>query len=254
MRQILLCVGAEVSAGNERQHSSSLLLSWKVADPCHQASNAGYKSSLYGRPTLHLRVVPATNAQLRILRAPRKCRPVLRSVAIFYVRLRQALHGPGSLSLVPQLSNKLLRRRARLRSFAFHVGVLAFLTAVSGAFVAGNDAGRCYNHFPKMTEDSWLPDQVGMGCSKPLNEILAPCSNPPERSRADLSDVRRELTEHRKGEPCSLWFDRKWWASQGEGYSTAMNAERVLRVKTRRCVEFFVDSWLERVIAWIRAL
>ena len=42
------------------------------------------------------------------------------------------------------------------------VGVcgVAFVTAVSGAFVAGNDAGRCYNYFPKMTEEDWLPEEV----------------------------------------------------------------------------------------------
>lgn len=37
---------------------------------------------------------------------------------------------------------------------------VAFITAVSGAFVAGNDAGRCYNCFPKMTEEDWLPEEV----------------------------------------------------------------------------------------------
>lgn len=37
---------------------------------------------------------------------------------------------------------------------------VAFVTAVSGAFVAGNDAGRCYNCFPKMTEEDWLPEEV----------------------------------------------------------------------------------------------
>lgn len=33
---------------------------------------------------------------------------------------------------------------------------LVGLTAVSGAFVAGNDAGRAYNTFPKMG-DNWIP-------------------------------------------------------------------------------------------------
>lgn len=31
------------------------------------------------------------------------------------------------------------------------------LTAISGAFVAGLDAGRCYNTFPKMN-GSWIPE------------------------------------------------------------------------------------------------
>lgn len=33
---------------------------------------------------------------------------------------------------------------------------LVGLTAISGAFVAGNDAGRAYNTFPKMG-DNWIP-------------------------------------------------------------------------------------------------
>eukprot|EP00975_Prorocentrum_lima_P011550 2454810-Prorocentrum_lima.AAC.1 len=37
------------------------------------------------------------------------------------------------------------------------LGVATFVTAVSGGFVAGNDAGCAYNCFPKMTEDTWLP-------------------------------------------------------------------------------------------------
>eukprot|EP00630_Chrysocystis_fragilis_P006370 CAMPEP_0197393732 /NCGR_PEP_ID=MMETSP1165-20131217/4487_1 /TAXON_ID=284809 /ORGANISM="Chrysocystis fragilis, Strain CCMP3189" /LENGTH=336 /DNA_ID=CAMNT_0042919409 /DNA_START=228 /DNA_END=1234 /DNA_ORIENTATION=+ len=36
---------------------------------------------------------------------------------------------------------------------------VVFATAVSGAFVAGNDAGRAYNTFPKMGDD-WIPDGI----------------------------------------------------------------------------------------------
>lgn len=48
---------------------------------------------------------------------------------------------------------------------AMVVSGVAFLTAVSGAFVAGNDAGRCYNYFPKMTDEDWLPEEVCMICT-----------------------------------------------------------------------------------------
>lgn len=36
---------------------------------------------------------------------------------------------------------------------------LIFLTALSGAFVAGLDAGLIYNTFPKMA-DQWVPDEI----------------------------------------------------------------------------------------------
>ncbi|XP_067626934.1 heme A synthase COX15 [Eurosta solidaginis] len=36
---------------------------------------------------------------------------------------------------------------------------LVFLTAISGAFVAGLDAGLVYNSFPKMA-DKWIPDDI----------------------------------------------------------------------------------------------
>ncbi|KAK7930843.1 hypothetical protein WMY93_007238 [Mugilogobius chulae] len=46
-----------------------------------------------------------------------------------------------------------------LRKFAKGTGILVFLTALSGAFVAGLDAGLVYNSFPKMGE-RWIPDDL----------------------------------------------------------------------------------------------
>ncbi|XP_008805173.2 cytochrome c oxidase assembly protein COX15 isoform X2 [Phoenix dactylifera] len=48
---------------------------------------------------------------------------------------------------------------AKVRKLAHPVSVLVGLTALSGAFVAGNDAGHAYNSFPKMG-DSWIPDDI----------------------------------------------------------------------------------------------
>lgn len=45
----------------------------------------------------------------------------------------------------------------RFRMFAHGCKGLVFLTAVSGAFVAGLDAGLVYNSFPKMG-DNWVPE------------------------------------------------------------------------------------------------
>ncbi|KAG7462460.1 hypothetical protein MATL_G00185070 [Megalops atlanticus] len=51
------------------------------------------------------------------------------------------------------------RQLTVLRRFAAGTGGLVFLTALSGAFVAGLDAGLVYNSFPKMGE-RWLPDDL----------------------------------------------------------------------------------------------
>lgn len=47
---------------------------------------------------------------------------------------------------------------------------LVFATAMSGAFVAGNDAGRAFNTFPKM-DGRWIPD--GIATLTPLYRNLA---------------------------------------------------------------------------------
>ncbi|XP_050365186.1 cytochrome c oxidase assembly protein COX15-like [Argentina anserina] len=48
---------------------------------------------------------------------------------------------------------------AKVRRLALPVSLLVGVTAVSGAFVAGNDAGHAYNTFPKMG-DRWIPEEV----------------------------------------------------------------------------------------------
>mmetsp|Transcript_16584 Transcript_16584/g.34139 ORF Transcript_16584/g.34139 Transcript_16584/m.34139 type:complete len:419 (-) Transcript_16584:2113-3369(-) len=53
-----------------------------------------------------------------------------------------------------------LRRTLRLRSGSIFLTSLTGLTIVSGALVAGNDAGRAYNTFPKMDEE-WIPSEIG---------------------------------------------------------------------------------------------
>ncbi|CAK9148906.1 unnamed protein product [Ilex paraguariensis] len=48
---------------------------------------------------------------------------------------------------------------AKVKRLALPVGILVGITAVSGAFVAGNDAGHAFNTFPKMG-DKWIPDDI----------------------------------------------------------------------------------------------
>ncbi|OWM85928.1 hypothetical protein CDL15_Pgr012178 [Punica granatum] len=52
-----------------------------------------------------------------------------------------------------------VRGAAKVKRIALPVSLLVGLTAISGAFVAGNDAGHAYNTFPKMG-DTWIPDDI----------------------------------------------------------------------------------------------
>jgi cytochrome c oxidase assembly protein subunit 15 len=52
-----------------------------------------------------------------------------------------------------------LRKAIRLRSGGICLTALTLTTIVSGALVAGNDAGRAYNTFPKMN-DEWIPSEI----------------------------------------------------------------------------------------------
>ena len=58
-----------------------------------------------------------------------------------------------------KLSKEAIRHATLLRKGSIHLTGLAGLTIVSGALVAGNDAGRAYNTYPKMG-DSWIPDEI----------------------------------------------------------------------------------------------
>uniref|UniRef100_A0A5B7B8W3 Cytochrome c oxidase assembly protein COX15 n=1 Tax=Davidia involucrata TaxID=16924 RepID=A0A5B7B8W3_DAVIN len=48
---------------------------------------------------------------------------------------------------------------SKVKRLALPVSILVGITAVSGAFVAGNDAGHAFNTFPKMG-DTWIPDDI----------------------------------------------------------------------------------------------
>jgi len=52
-----------------------------------------------------------------------------------------------------------LKQARKFRMLAHSCKGLVFLTAFSGAFVAGLDAGLVYNSFPKMA-DKWIPDDI----------------------------------------------------------------------------------------------
>uniref|UniRef100_G3NWT9 Cytochrome c oxidase assembly homolog 15 (yeast) n=1 Tax=Gasterosteus aculeatus TaxID=69293 RepID=G3NWT9_GASAC len=65
----------------------------------------------------------------------------------------------GLTMLLPAHKLAETKHITQLRRFAKGTGGLVFLTALSGAFVAGLDAGLVYNSFPKMGE-RWIPDDL----------------------------------------------------------------------------------------------
>ncbi|KAM9327260.1 heme A synthase COX15 [Gastrophryne carolinensis] len=65
----------------------------------------------------------------------------------------------GLSMLFPRQKLTETRQLLKLRMFTHGTAGLVFLTALSGAFVAGLDAGLVYNSFPKMGE-RWIPDDI----------------------------------------------------------------------------------------------
>ncbi|KAK0088244.1 hypothetical protein PV325_012658 [Microctonus aethiopoides] len=57
------------------------------------------------------------------------------------------------------LSTKTLRKFSKFKGLVNMSMGLVFITAISGAFVAGLDAGLIYNTFPKMA-NKWIPDDI----------------------------------------------------------------------------------------------
>ncbi|KAE9002227.1 hypothetical protein PR003_g18125 [Phytophthora rubi] len=57
------------------------------------------------------------------------------------------------------ISPDVLKQTGRIRKILGHVSTALGYTIISGAFVAGIDAGMAYNTFPKM-DDQWIPDDL----------------------------------------------------------------------------------------------
>jgi cytochrome c oxidase assembly protein subunit 15 len=55
------------------------------------------------------------------------------------------------------MSADVLKDTARIRKYLSKLSTVLGFTILSGAFVAGTDAGFAYNTFPKMGDD-WIPD------------------------------------------------------------------------------------------------
>lgn len=69
-------------------------------------------------------------------------------------------HKQTVMDQASKLSKEALKQAARLRVGSLGLTALTGITIVSGALVAGNDAGRAYNTFPKM-DGEWIPSEIG---------------------------------------------------------------------------------------------
>jgi cytochrome c oxidase assembly protein subunit 15 len=65
----------------------------------------------------------------------------------------------GVLKEAKSMQPQLLKAAKRLKGHAAVNLLLVGTTVMSGAYVAGNDAGRAYNTFPKMG-DEWVPEGI----------------------------------------------------------------------------------------------
>ncbi|CDP13823.1 unnamed protein product [Coffea canephora] len=72
---------------------------------------------------------------------------------LFWTALSIVMPEPPAKSVSRDKGAAKVKRLAVLGAF------LVRITAVSGAFVAGNDAGRAFNTFPKMS-DTWVPEDI----------------------------------------------------------------------------------------------
>ena len=86
------------------------------------------------------------------------------ALAIFAGTLTPALWllAPGRLVVSPVVS--------KIRFAMIPATVAVGLTLLSGPFVAGNDAGRAYNNWPKMGDD-WVPPEVTEFWTAPMTKI-----------------------------------------------------------------------------------
>ncbi len=64
-----------------------------------------------------------------------------------------------ALEVAQSMSKEVLQVAKKHRKFALHNLGIVGLTVLSGAYVAGNDAGNAYNTWPKMG-DEWIPSEV----------------------------------------------------------------------------------------------
>ncbi|KRT84831.1 hypothetical protein AMK59_253 [Oryctes borbonicus] len=78
---------------------------------------------------------------------------------LYTLFLWSALDNLLPVGTIQTANREIVKAARKFRMFAHSCKGMVFLTAISGAFVAGLDAGLVYNSFPKMA-DKWIPDDI----------------------------------------------------------------------------------------------
>ena len=84
--------------------------------------------------------------------------------SVSHFRLAAHLSLAALIFILLIYAGKAVNRDRSLTYLTDRFGLIAlstvFITLVWGAFVAGLDAGKIYNHFPMMSQQSWLPQEL----------------------------------------------------------------------------------------------
>ncbi|CAK9782937.1 unnamed protein product [Cutaneotrichosporon oleaginosum] len=151
------------------------------------------------------------------------------------VLAQQVKSGPAGAAAVDKLAAALNSPAVkRFRGLTGLLGAMVFLTAISGAFVAGLDAGLIYNEFPYM----------GEGFHPPKDELLDPrYSKDPE-----LKDiVWRNMLEN----PVTVQFDHRVLAVTTATFLVAQHL--IARRPSLRLGAFALPRAAQRWSAWTAA-
>ena len=163
----------------------------------------------------------------------RLCLHLLSAFAIYSVLLLTALQlrFPHTAEALQQLAAQPQMRS--LRTAAAACTALVALTIGTGAFVAGNEAGLCYNQFPLM----------GTGLVPPLHDLISPLLQPSWRNMFEFAPLVQ--LQHRAAAVSSVAAISLLWL-WGRG-----RAGSVARRLGRREVLLAFDAAL--VMAWLQA-
>lgn len=109
-----------------------------------------------------LNVDPTTKKEIRV--SPYRLATHLGLALTTYTALiwtaLDILHPSSNVKKLTSIMNEsILKKIKSIRSLSVFSGILVASTIISGAFVAGNDAGRAYNSFPLMG-DYWIPPEI----------------------------------------------------------------------------------------------
>ncbi|KAK6537240.1 Cytochrome c oxidase assembly protein cox15 [Orbilia ellipsospora] len=150
----------------------------------------------------------------------------------------------------PQKAVEVLKKRSvrallPLRIFVGLVSVLVFTTAMSGALVAGLDAGLIYNEFPTMAG----------GFAPPMTELFSPFYSREPPPHNDL--IWRNLLEN----PSTVQFDHRMFAMTTFftvlslwGYGRRLNGKKVLTPEAKKGILGLVHLVSLQVVLGITTL